>query len=131
MNFALELRRFAEKTNSQMDAVVRNIVVEIGQRVVSRTPVKTGLARGNWQFSVGEPILAPTSKLDPSGGGVAGAIKAGIPVQAAGRVYYLMNNASYILKLEGGSSLQAPKGMVGLTALEFPDIVAKARGSAL
>ncbi|MFM9433468.1 hypothetical protein ACFDR9_000509 [Janthinobacterium sp. CG_23.3] len=50
-------------------------------------------------------------------------IMAGIPKAAAGNVYYIVNNRPYAVGLENGWSRQAPVGMVGLTALNWQNIV--------
>lgn len=74
------------------------------------TPVATGHARASWVPSVGSP-----SALEPSGAS-ASANAAGI-VQILswkldGGTLYLSNNAPYILRLNLGSSHQAPAGFI-------------------
>ena len=81
-------------------------------RIVRNTPVRTGLARGNWQ--VGTSINSRRlGNLDPSGQatistGLAAIARAQIPF---GNLF-IFNNVDYIGDLENGSSAQAPNGMI-------------------
>lgn len=138
--FALDLQRFAEKCGRKADDVVGNIVVRIAQQLDSRSPVGDatywkskppqgyvgGHFRGNWQIGVGSRPTAELSRIDPSGSDTLGAIIAEIPVEAAGKVYWLSNNVPYAQALENGHSRQAPQGIVGLTVTMFQGIVREA-----
>lgn len=99
------------------------VVLEAVGRIVRRTPVDTGRARGSWQVTVGSPASGVPDRLDLAGtaepdkvGRMAGSILFGIPT-------YIVSNLDYMDKLEHGSSKQAPNGMVALTAAEIPAIV--------
>lgn len=85
-----------------------------------------GHFRANWQLGIGS---IPDGEIDEKDKGVRktqARIRAAIPNDAAGKVYYIVNNLPYAQRLEDGWSTQAPFGMVGLTVIEFNDIVAKA-----
>ena len=103
----------------------------VGDGDLWKTPPPKGYVggrfRANWQIGVG---AAPTGELyDPLQSSYPGekevvaSIDAKVPVRAGGRVYYLVNNLPYAQRLEDGWSKQAPKGMVGLTVLEFQQVM--------
>lgn len=138
--FTLELEAFADKAKGAVDGIVGSSVAEIARRLDERSPVGDasywkskppkgyvgGRFRGNWQLGVGTIPVAETGRIDPSGGATLGAIITEIPTEAAGKVFWLANNVPYAQPIEDGHSRQAPTGLVGLTALEFPSIVEQA-----
>lgn len=121
-SFADQLRAFEAQAASRADAVVREVVLEVGRRVIERSPRLTGRFSSNWRYGLQTPdafttqataeqFLHNTDEL---------------PKAAAGFVHYVSNHLPYGPVLERGSSAQAPQGVVGLTALEFPQILAGA-----
>jgi hypothetical protein len=88
-------------------------------RLVDRTPVDTGRARGGWQVEVGTKPDTPTGQIDPAGeatkarGGIA------IARSEAGDVVFITNVVEYIEYLEHGHSQQAPNGMLEVTVNEL------------
>lgn len=97
----------------------KKIALEVLRRVVLRTPVDTGRARGNWQTSIGMPAEGEIGTTDPTG---ASALAQGQAVLAAlppFSVVYINNGVPYIEALEGGWSRQAPAGMVAITLAEM------------
>jgi len=99
---------------------VRMLVFEALSRIVLRTPVDTGRARGNWNIGAGDPDRS----INETGFDKAGAetINGGQALlQAAGpdQVLYITNSLPYILPLEHGHSGQAPAGMVMVTLAEL------------
>ena len=145
--FAIDMEQFHVETMRDIDVIRRKVTLDVFSRVVKKTPVDTGETRGNWQTSVGAPILQTIDRdWDPTG-------EVGDQVMAS-RVtdpVFLSNNVPWILKLEfgrypnppekgtyiprrhggprhevrsaGGFSKQAPRGMVRVTLEEFPYIV--------
>ena len=112
----------------------RKVHLEVLKRVVMKTPVDTGRARGGWQSSIGSMASGSTyqgreessdpkaPKQMPSGPAAAHAMQQGIRVTAGLRSYstsYITNNVHYVRYLENGTSRQAPQGMVGLTLSEI------------
>ena len=142
MSFALDLQRFAEKTKEKADEAVGAIVVGVAARVDERSPVGDatywispppkgyvgGHFRANWQLGIGTIPAGEVAGVDPTGEATQGRIIASIPDEAAGNVFYLVNNAPYSQRLEEGWSRQAPQGMVGLTVVEFQQVVDEAVG---
>lgn len=136
-SFTLDLQRFAEKCAERADDAVGNIVVRIAAELDKRSPVGDatywknpppagyigGHFRANWQLGVGAMPMGEIPGVDRTGEETQGRIMAEIPEQAAGKVYYIANNAPYAQRLEYGWSRQAPQGLVGLTVTMFQDIV--------
>lgn len=136
MTFALDLNAFADKYRAQADDAVGLIVVKVAEKLDLRSPVGDarywkhkppkgyigGHFRANWQLGVG---VRPTNEIKgvDRGGQALGRIMAAVPEDAAGKVYWLANNAPYAQRLEHGWSRQAPQGLVGLTVAEFQQIV--------
>ena len=119
--FALEIDR---DLASSLDDI-RDIVVMLGlegiTRIVNRTPVDTGRARGNWSVSISSRDTTVSVDADPSG---SGAINAGVSAvqsypEEGWPSLFIQNNLPYIERLEDGYSGQAPNGMVALTHSEL------------
>lgn len=137
MTFALDLAKFAEKCADKADAAVGNIVVRVAAEIDKRSPVGDALYwqspppkgyigghfRGNWQLGIGALPVGEIPGADPTGAAAQTRILAAVPDEAAGRVYFIANNAPYAMRLEQGWSRQAPEGMVGLAAVMFQQIV--------
>lgn len=138
--FAVALDAFVKKAKGRADTVVRKIVLDIGTRVVMRSPVGDpslwegpapkgytgGRFRANWQYGENAAPSGVLDERDPSGIQVVNRIASSIQPQAAGKVHFLTNNLPYAMRLETGWSQQAPQGMVGITVREYRSIVANA-----
>lgn len=137
MTFALDLRKFADKTDARVNALVRKIVIDVGTSVVLKSPVGDakywkspppkgyvgGRFRANWQYGLGAIDRTTTMKTDASGASTISAIVGKVDDTPAGQVHYITNSLPYSDRLENGWSRQAPNGMVNLTVLEFQPIV--------
>jgi len=124
--------------------------LEMGSRIIKRTPVDTGRTRSNWQFAVGSPILGTVKSTDRSGSRAIGGLASGINTWVPTTTGYFTNNVpwinvlenggypnppkrgsfdkrtkSFVVKSQGGFSKQAPNGMVKITVNEF-DMILKA-----
>lgn len=135
--FAVDLQKIAEKYQRRADQVVGDVVAQAAQQLDLRSPVGDasywqspapkgyvgGQFRGSWSLGVGARP-APTVRVAP--GGVLGEIVAGIPEDAAGKVFYLVNPLPYAQRIEDGWSRQAPQGLVALTTQMFPQMVDQA-----
>lgn len=125
--FGVALDDFVKKAKGNMDAVVRKIVLDMGTRIIRRSPVRTGRFRANWQY--GETIRPEGVTIDVDKNGTATIRKLSAAMSkrgAAGRIHWLTNNLPYARRLEDGWSQQAPAGMVGLTVVEYQEIVRNA-----
>lgn len=126
-SFCADISRFVAKAKDNADEVVRRSVTTLATKVVLRSPVKTGLFRGNWQLGVGGPVLTRVTTLDPMGASTVARVRAAMDAvdNPAGMVFHLTNCQPYGPRLEyDGWSRQAPNGMVGISVREFPHDVA-------
>ncbi len=145
-NFDVNLKEFnrvlkkfsSEVVIDKLRLIQKKIVLTALQRVVEKTPVRTGRARGNWQVTINKLASGvvdnsnwekkrkkkeltkdgyqPLNKDDHDAinKGIA-AIKDLPPFC----IVYISNNLDYIEFLENGSSEQAPEGMVATTIAEL------------
>ena len=148
--FAIDIQQFGEDAIHQVDVIRRKVSLDVFARVVEKTPVDSGRARGNWQTSVGVPITAPIERTDKPGGAVLSEAAHVVQASRVSDSVFLSNNVPYILVLEyggypqvvkkgtydkkkkryekkssGGFSKQAAAGMVQVTLAEFPYIVSR------
>lgn len=118
-----DIQRVKGLLRSRSDKLMQALFLEAHRRVVLKTPVDTGRARGNWQPTSGDPAEgALENTLDPSG---AATISQGAAVAKKlkyGDTAFTVNNLPYINALENGHSQQAPQGMVALTVEELKNV---------
>lgn len=131
-SFKDQLQAWVDAATDKADRVVVKSVIELQNRIKIRTPVDTGRLRANWQYSVDRiptGVLALGSVLAAAPGAFSGSF---------GRVHYITNNLPYARRIEfgfhGADSLgrvynQAGRNMVGLSVLEWQDIVRSAVAS--
>ena len=116
--------------------VLRALALDFIRRVIEKTPVDTGRARGGWaSFAIAQgrsPRLGGTKR-----GGISKAVGAGLEATeaqalgisegefreggfgAADQFIEIINGVSYIVLLEFGSSPKAPAGMMRITFKEM------------
>jgi len=136
MGFTVDLRRFVERANGNIDQVARKTVLDVGTAIIERTPVGDpltwlhpapagyvgGRARGSWAYGFGSPEEA--DQVDASGAASIGRIVHGVQANSAIGVHYITSSLSYMRRLEfDGWSNQAPAGMVRITIQEFQEFV--------
>lgn len=142
--FLIQINAFVEKTKGQMNEVVRGAVFKFAVSIISTSPVgnpnlwKTpapkgyvgGRFRANWQLGIGAAPVGVLDAIDQSEDGedTRNKILNDLPkMNAAGKIYWLVNNLPYAERLEKGWSYeQAPNGMVGLAIADWQNIVDKA-----
>jgi hypothetical protein len=145
MSFSLDMSKFVEKTNKNIDLVIGKVVIDITKEVVRMSPVGDasywlnpapagyvgGRFRGNWDYGVNSAPSAQFDVIDNTGSISNDRVRAKITRDMAGKVHYIVNNLPYGERLENGWSRQAPHGMLGLTVIKFQSIVDNAaRGMA-
>jgi len=139
--FALDISAFVKRAKSNMNQVVRKIVLDVGTRIVMRSPVGDashwqspppkgyvgGRFRSNWLYGEGVMPQGTLLSIDPKGNATVARLVAGVKPDAAGKVHWLVNSLPYAQRLEyGWSKRQAPAGMVGVTVVEYQSIVRNA-----
>jgi hypothetical protein len=118
--FNRKVSKFAERIpREKVPLFIKKISLEALRRVVQKTPVDTGRARGGWQVTFNQPSKSPTGNTDPSGSGTISAGASKINQLNKPAAVFITNNVEYIIYLEDGTSDQAPKGMVAITIQEL------------
>lgn len=113
------IRKWCDKVRVRLDIIPRALFMEMTEKIVIRTPVDTGEARGGWQASVNSIVVGATGKLDKLGGSTISFINMVASSAHPGDILYLVNNVPHIRFLEYGWSQQAPAGMVRITVGEY------------
>lgn len=146
--WSIPLEKLAAKVQLDIETVARKATLQVFAAVVKKSPVDTGRFRANWNVSYGTPDTAVTSSTQTARADAEVQKVQSLPV---GGVVYLSNSLPYAQVLEyggypnppkkgshkrgedgyathvrGGFSMQAPQGMVRISALEFNDFVQKA-----
>lgn len=126
--FAIDVSRFINKTQSNIDVVIRKIVFDVFVRVVLKTPVDTGRLVGNWFPTIGTPSnMFNEGSTDPDKTAAQTRIRDITQGIKPGETIYLINNTPYANFIEsGGSRIKAPQGMVNITLQEYRGIVERA-----
>lgn len=128
--FVLDVSRWVTKAQGNVGKVIAKVVVDLGTKVIRRTPIDTGRAEGNWQTQIGSIPGGETGRLG-AGPSIAGLQRVATADKlGAGCVLFFTNNVPYILKLEyEGWSRQAPSGMLRSSIAGFPGLIQTASGS--
>lgn len=122
MSFTQELLVETKTMANDIDKTWRSAVIEAFSRVILKTPVREGTARGSWM--VGMSVGTELGEPDKSGNSTVRRAIRGVP--PVGNSVYLYSNLPYIVPLEEGHSrAQAPQGMVNLVVADWPRIVKK------
>lgn len=121
--FNAALIKAADRIHGDFNKFYKQVCLEVLTRIVLRTPVDTGRARGNWQLEIG---AAASGILDVEGSEEAmadlaiskGIAKLGdIPPFS---LVHITNNLEYISYLEYDKrSAQHPEGMTEITLTEM------------
>lgn len=127
-SFELDIARFVAKAKGNIDLVIRKVSLDIFSRVIMKTPVKSGRARGSWLCAIGSIPSGNIELNDKDGTATIARVAATALNLKAGDIIYLISPLSYINRLEHGWSQQAPAGMVKLSVLEYGAVVARAVG---
>ena len=134
----VDVSKFIFKAKSTLQELARDVYLEIGYRIVYRSPVgdprkwrpprwPKGYVPGhfinNWQVGIDQVPVGIIGAVDPMGAGSYARLQK-LGRWQIGHTYYFVNNLPYAKALEEGHSLQSPPGgMVELTRREFPQIV--------
>lgn len=129
--FNAEVKKFAKDlTEVELVLFHKKVSFEAFSRIVQKTPVDTGRARGNWQLTIGAPAEDVLENF-PDAFNVLGSAEDEAGIERAlsqlsdlkpFQVVFISNNVAYIIFLEEGTSKQAPQGMVAETFEELLQI---------
>lgn len=104
---------------------VRALALEVTKRIVLRTPVDIGRARGNWNVGIGNPDRTTGNGTDKNGSATIARGAAVIKAADMEQAFFITNSLPYIVPLEDGHSKQAPAGMVKLTIAELQPLASQ------
>lgn len=120
VEFRRQLGQALLRTRGRSHRFVQALLLEGVRRLVLRTPVDSGRARGAWQVTAGAPATSsPLGALDKNGAATIGKASGTVASLPPGQAGYVVNNVVYIGELEKGHSGQAPNGMVAVTIEEL------------
>ncbi len=120
--FAAQIDIEFEGNLDELRKIIRTIALEALRRVVLKTPVDTGRARGNWFVQIGGAGFEITTETDKQGGVTVSRGSSVIATYQRREGFddiTIYNNLPYINRLENGWSGQAPGGMVAITVTEL------------
>lgn len=116
--FNKKISKFNKKTEKAIESIVKGTFLSLASKIIVRTPVDTGRARGNWQTSINSKPSGEVNDSESEAINKASRVKFKI-----GDSLYLINNLPYIQALEDGHSKQTPVGMVKITVAEYQEVV--------
>ena len=120
--FKLDLRAYDGLVQTQMVAAMKVIVLDLFRRIVLRTPVDTGVARGSWVIGIRDTGAEPNIT-----GGLSEGAATNISLDRANSVLgsykdlsriLISSYVKYIKYLEAGHSRRSAEGMVAVSIEE-------------
>lgn len=125
--FAERIRRRARQVEKGASAALRATALVISQTVTLATPVDTGHARANWQVGIDTSITEEIDANDESGAATVSKNAGTIRTAQPRKMIVLSNNVPYILRLNEGSSEQAPAMFIQIAILQAVAALKKTR----
>ncbi len=126
--FADSVAEYGASVEAGLNEWTRQTILEVGRRLISRSPIDTGRFVSNWNYSLMTPDPGTSERVDVR---TVNYLE-DIPATSIGLVHYITNGLPYANALEYGHSPQTPPGgMVGLTEIEMPQIAREAARSAI
>jgi hypothetical protein len=143
MSFSITLKAATEHAAEDMNEKVRGFILNAGERILARSPVgdptkwsagfmdllkdkkwiKPGYVGGhfkaNWRHGFSSMQTDELPIADKTGSVAVRQIVNSLNTNPVSGIHYLYNNVPYAMALERGHSMQAPVGVVGLTATEL------------
>lgn len=112
--FTAALSVYARKTlPEELNRRKQALAEKALERLVRKTPVDTGRARGNWTISLGAPTARhQESTFDKDGSETIAKGRSRIKTSKPGQAIHIENAVNYGIPLELGHSRQAPQGML-------------------
>jgi hypothetical protein len=121
--FKQNYARLLAKAGNKAELVVRKTAIELQSMMIARSPVDTGRFKGNWQAAIG---TVNTDTSAAAGSDALGRTKTVLVGWKPGQTILLTNSMPYSIKLERGSSQQAPSGVVRLTVQNYSEALTRA-----
>ncbi len=109
-DLARRMRRCGAQVKRNTDSLVKAAARTANRKVVMATPVDSAQARANWRAGVGVPATEAINAKDRGGAATIARNNAEIAKRIPGQNVSIANNLTYVLRLDAGSSTQAPAG---------------------
>ena len=121
LQLADDLEKRAKQLRKAASDKAAFIALSLVEELADITPVDTSKAISNWRVGLGSPV---TGELEPHYPGFKGstelmsedatviAARIALKQKRPGQTIFVSNTAPYIVDLDGGSSLQEPRGFV-------------------
>jgi len=115
-----QVRAIVRGLTQLTERAIKKITLDVTANLIGTTPVDTGWARANWVPSIGLPVEEDLSQASPTeqSASAAGARQQGALAGVAASYklrmgsVFISNNVPYIVRLNEGSSSQAPAAFV-------------------
>lgn len=152
-SFELQMKEFENMTTQSAEYLFRTTCFNLSDGIITKTPVDEGRAKANWQPDINRTETSKLDDTDKSGKKTVDKAKALTNKLQLGQYFTLTNNLDYIEALEfglypnppkkgspikgtsnpvqyeilttGGFSNKSPAGMIGVTLMNFQNIVNK------
>lgn len=112
---------FADLIDKEVSKRIRTIALALLNEVIERSPVDTGRFRGSHIVSIGQPVYAVTTELDPTGSGSLSRGKAALSGLEPYTAVFIQTNLPYAERLENGHSKKAPDGIYDLAFISVSE----------
>lgn len=125
--FRAGMKNTIAKAQATPAIFMKELLVELSNRVIMKSPVDTGRFRANWNVGNGSIDYATSESTDKQGNT---ALKNSLEINSIkinGQTIYITNSLPYAYRLEyeGWSKVKAPAGMVRVTLAELNSITNK------
>jgi len=118
-----QIRIIIDGLESDAEQAIKKLTLDVVANLVKApseggTPVDTGWARANWFANIGVPVTEAAPNPNESGATVAATgerearLGGVLSYKLASGPVFISNNVPYILRLNEGTSKQAPAGFV-------------------
>lgn len=101
-DFTLAFKQINDKTEKQLNRIIKKTVFDLTSAIIQDTPVDTGRLRANWLVSFNTPIDAELKLEDKEGDTTIAKAKALISGNKVPLVYWIQNNLPYARVVEYG-----------------------------
>ena len=109
-----QIRSVMDALERVAERVIIKVTLDVTSNLIETNPVDTGWSRSNWIPSVGSSTKAPVGSkqsVSPAAQAAGLARMRTYDLKRDGKVF-ITNNVPYIVRLNEGSSRQAPAGFV-------------------
>ena len=113
-------------TKKDIPKFITMVSLEVFRRIILRTPVDTGRARGNWQIEIGKAAEGILEVFPEEANEVIQREQGKLIDIKPFSIIHITNNVEYVYYLEYDKrSSQHPEGMVEITLVEMKDWASK------